>query len=63
MKRAYCEGGPRQLGLFHPRLDLPSWWTLPEEIREQARPLLAQILTEALRTRTDESEAEGKEGT
>jgi hypothetical protein len=60
MKRAYFDGSRRQLGLFQPRLDLPSWRALPGEIRDQTRRLLAQILTEAMGTRKGEVGSEGK---
>lgn len=33
-----------QLDLFRPAKREPNWWSLPLEVREQARQLLAQLL-------------------
>jgi hypothetical protein len=40
-----------QLGLFHPPRHRPTWQRLPEEVRERARRLLAQMLREQVARR------------
>ena len=40
-----------QLGLFHPPRRRPTWRQLPEEVREYARRLLAQMLRERIARR------------
>ncbi len=42
-----------QLGLFHPPRRRPTWRHLPEEVRECARRLLAQLLRERIARRRD----------
>jgi hypothetical protein len=40
-----------QLKLFHPSRRRPTWRSLPEEIRERTRRLLAQMLREQVARR------------
>jgi hypothetical protein len=42
-----------QLSLFHPPRRRPTWRRLPEEVRERARKLLAQMLREKMARRRD----------
>ena len=49
MSRSSRPPRPAQLRLFHPTLKLPYWSALPEEVRQQTRRLLAQLLHDAVR--------------
>ncbi len=44
MGRPYRHRHERQLELFHPPRKAPEWRTLPIEVRERTRHLLAQML-------------------
>jgi hypothetical protein len=49
MSRSLRSPRPAQLRLFQPTLKLPHWSALPEEVRQQTRRLLAQLLRDAVR--------------
>lgn len=47
MRRRRPSRPARQLGLFHPQIDLPRWETLSTRTRRTVMPLLVELLKTA----------------